>query len=174
MVQSRQAYVRKLRICFVGTSHTLNNFDDTILKYGNDIIERVDKFKYLGVIFDPLSAWREHVNNISSVVPKRIGVIQRVKFYLPASTLNLFASALIFAHYCSPVWSNCISEFRNSLQIFQSKLARVLLSADIYTPILDMMSTLHWDELCERWNKQILEGKYTWSPRYWYTSIGQY
>ena len=44
----------------------------------------------------------------------------------------------------------------NSLQILQNKLARVLLSADIYTPILDMMDTLHWDKLCERWNRQIL------------------
>ena len=25
--------------------------------YGTDIIERVNKFKYLGVIFDPLLAW---------------------------------------------------------------------------------------------------------------------
>ena len=150
--------IKKTKYMLFGTNHTLNNFDDILLMYGSDIIERVDKFKYSGVIFDPLLAWSEHVNYISSVVSKRIGVIRRVKFYLPPSTLNLLASALVFPHfdYCSPVWSNCISEFCNSLQILQNKLARVLLSADIYTPILDMMDTLHWDKLCERWNKQIL------------------
>ena len=43
-----------------------------------------------------------------------------------------------------------------ALQILQNKLARVLLSADIRTPISDMMNTLCWDKLHERWNKQLL------------------
>ena len=150
--------IKRTKYMLFGTRHTLNSCDDILLMYGNDITERVDKFKYLVVIFDPLLAWSEHVNYISSVVSKRIDFIRRVKFYLPPSTLNLIAKVLVFPHfdYCSPVCSNCISELCNSLQILQNKLARILLSADIYTPILDMMNTLHWDKLCEKWNKQIL------------------
>jgi len=150
--------LEKTKYMIFGTNHALNNFENISLNYGNDIIERVYKFKYLGVIFDPTLAWSEHVDYISSVVSKRIGVIRRVKFYLPPKTLNLLANALVFPHfdYCSPIWSNCISDFCNSLQILQNKLARVLLSADIRTPIFDMMNTLHWDKLNERWNKQIL------------------
>ena len=112
----------------------------------------------MGVIFDPILTWNEHINYISSVISKRIGVIRRVKFYLPPATLNLLANALVFPHfdYCSPVWSNCISEHCNSLQILQNKLARVLLSADIRTPISDMMNTLSWDRLNERLDKQLL------------------
>ena len=66
-----------------GTNNALRNFDDISLNYGNYIIERVYKFKYLGVIFDPILAWNEHTDYISSIVSKRIGVIRRVKFYLP-------------------------------------------------------------------------------------------
>ena len=44
----------------------------------------------------------------------------------------------------------------NYLQIIQNKLARVLLSADIRIFISDMMNTLCWDKLHERWNKQLL------------------
>ena len=64
----------------------------------------------------------------------------------------------MFPHfdYCSLVWPNCIFEFCNSLQILQNKLARVLLSADIRTPISDMMNTLCWNKLNDRWNKQLL------------------
>ena len=69
-----------------GTNHALRNFDNVSLYYGNDTIERVSKFKYLGVIFDPILAWSDHVDYISSVVSKRIGVIRRVKFYLPPAT----------------------------------------------------------------------------------------
>ena len=138
-----------------GTNNALHNFDDISLNFGNDIIERVHKCKYLGVIFDPTLAWDEHVDYISPVVSKRIGVIRRVKSYLPPATLSLLVNALVFPHsdYCSPVWTNCISEISNSLQILQNKLARVLLSADIRTPISDMMSIHCWDKLRERWNK---------------------
>ena len=150
--------IKKTKYMIFGTNNALRNFDDISLNYGNDIIERVYNFKYLGVIFDPILAWNEHIDYISSIVSQQIGVILSVKFYLPPATLNLLANALVFPHfdYCSPVWTNCISEFSNSLQILQNKLARVLLSADIRTPISDMMNTLCWDKLHERWNKQLL------------------
>ena len=86
-----------------------------------------------GVVPDPMLTWCEYVDYISSVISKRIGVIQRVKFYLPCTTLNMLANALVFPYfdYCSPVWSNCNLNFSNILQILQNKLAHVLLSADI-------------------------------------------
>lgn len=150
--------IKKTKFMIFGTAHSLNNYHNILLKYDNDTIERVDKFKYLGVIFDPLLSWCEHVDYISSVVSKRIGVIRRVKFYLPSHTLNMLANALVFPHfdYCSPIWSNCNTEQSNSLQILQNKLARVLLSADIRTSILDLMQALHWNKLQERWNIQLL------------------
>ena len=141
-----------------GTSHILNKFSDIRLNYNNAVIERVDKFKYLGVILDPLLSWCEHIDYISSTISKRIGVIRRVKFYLPSNTLNMLANALVFPHfdYCSPVWSNCKVEYSSSLQILQNKFARVLLSADIKTSTDDLMTTLNWDKLDKRWQKQLL------------------
>ena len=141
-----------------GNIHVLKKFSDINLNYDNAAIERVNKFKYLGVILDPLLSWCEHIDYVSSTISKRIGVIRRVKFYLPANTLNMLANALVFPHfdYCSPVWSNCKAEFSNSLQILQNKLARVLLSADIRTSIDDLMTALNWDKLDKRWQKQLL------------------
>ena len=129
----------------MGDNHVLNNFSDIKLNYGNAAIERVDKFKYLGVILDPLLSWCEHIDYVSSTISKCIGVIRRVKFYLPSNTLNMLSNALVFPHfgYCSPVWSNCKAEFSNSLQILQNKLARVLLSADIRTSVDDLMMALN-------------------------------
>ena len=60
-----------------------------------------------------------------------------------SAPLSSGALALVFPQfdYCSPVWSKCISGFCNALQILRNKLARVLLSPDIYTPILDIWWT---------------------------------
>ncbi len=77
---------------------------------------------------------------------------------LPSHTLNMLAKALIFPHfdYCSPVWSNCNSQLANSLQILQNKLARVLLSADIRTSVIDLMQALDWNKLHDSWINQLL------------------
>jgi hypothetical protein len=126
--------------------------------YNNDIVDRVDSFKYLGVTFDPQLSWSNHINQISSIVSKRIGVIRRVKYCLPNFTLKLLANALVMPHldYCSPVWSNCNMEHSNTLQILHNRLARIILSADIRTPISDLMNSLNWAKLDERWMNQHL------------------
>ena len=88
----------------------------------------------------------------------RIGIIRRVKFYLPNDTLLMLAKALVMPHfdYCSPVWTNCNITLLNSLQIHHNRLARILLSADIRTCIDDMMNSLNWVRLNKRWENQLL------------------
>ena len=94
---------------------------------------------------------------LSSNISKRIGVIRRVQCYLPSNTANLLAKAMVFPHfdYCSPVWSNFTTGHHNNLQILQNKLARVLLHADIRTPIDKMMEELIWLKLDDRWKCQL-------------------
>ena len=95
---------------------------------------------------------------MSCNVSKRIGVIRRVKYYLPGNTVNMLAKALVFPHfdYCSPVWSNSTLNHQRSLQILHNTLARVLLNADIRTPIDKMMKELDWVTLDDRWKHQLL------------------
>ena len=150
--------IKKTKFIVFGNHHFLSNFNNVNLMYDNTSIERVDKFKYLGVIFDPTLSWTEHVDYMSSIISKRIGVIRRVKFYLPSKTLNMLANALVFPHfdYCSVVWTNFNMEHLNSLQVLQNKLARILLSADIRTSINHLMSSLNWHKLDKRWHNQLL------------------
>ena len=150
--------IKKTKLMIFGTTYMLNTFDDIDVSYNGNNIERVDKFKYLGVVFDQLLSWHEHVDHLSSNISKRIGIIRRLKYYLPNDTLKMLANALVMPHfdYCSPVWTNCINTLSTSLQVHHNRLARILLSADIRTPINDMMDSLNWDKLHTRWEKQLL------------------
>ena len=74
-----------------GNNHVLNNFSDMKLNYDNAAIERIDKFKYLSVILDPLLSWCDHIDYVSSTISKRIGA----RFYLPSNTLNMLSNALV-------------------------------------------------------------------------------
>ena len=96
---------KKTKFMIFGTKNLLRNYCNISINYNNCDIERVDKFKYLGVILDPLLSWSDHIDYVSTIVSKRIGVIRRVKFYLPSTTLIMLANALVFPYfdYCSPV-----------------------------------------------------------------------
>ena len=144
--------------CFFGTPQNLSKYQNISLSYDGETIERVDNFKYLGIVFDSHMTWSHHIDLIASNVSKRCGVIRRVKYYLPNYILKKLADSLVMPHfdYCSHVWSNCSLTLSSKLQILLNNLARIILSADIRTNIDSMMSSLKWLKLDDRWNNHIL------------------
>ena len=44
------------------TKQSFRKFNDISLIYEGVVIERIEKFKYLGVLFDPQLSWDDHVN----------------------------------------------------------------------------------------------------------------
>ena len=44
--------IKKTKLMLFGTTKNLDKFKNVSLKYNNNAIERVDNFRYLGVIFD--------------------------------------------------------------------------------------------------------------------------
>lgn len=150
--------IKKTKFMVFGTRYMLENFENVHLHCNNDSLDRVNEYNYLGVTFDPLMSWSEHINQMSSSISKRCGIIKRVKHFVPQDTLIMLANALVMPNfdYCSAVWSNCSLELSNSLQILHNRLARIILSADIRTPVNDMMNTLQWNKLNDRWLNQML------------------
>ena len=97
--------------------------------------------------------------NVSvTMVNKLLKELIRVKYYLTCKTLNILANALVFPYfdYCNPVQSNCNLNC-NAVQILQNKLARVLLSADIGTPVDNLLCDLNWIRLDKRWKIKLLQ-----------------
>ena len=141
-----------------GTPRNLEKFGNISLSYDNNVIEKVNHFKYLGVVFDSNMTWHDQIDHLSSTIAKRCGIIHRVKFCLPNYVLRMLGEALIMPHfdYCCAVWSNCSKDLLSRMQKLQNRLARILLSADFRTPISDMMDSLHWLKLNDRWSNQLL------------------
>ena len=150
--------INNTKLMLFGTNKCMDKFSNISITYNNDLIERVDNFKYLGVIFDSQMTWLSHINHVTSKVSKRCGVLNRLKYYLPNCTLKMLAEAMIIPNfdYCSPVWSNCNNELKSRLQKQQNKLARIILSVDIRAPVNDMMTSLNWLKLDDRWTNQML------------------
>ena len=112
----------------------------------------------LGVKFNKTMSWSSHVDYLANNVSKRFGIIKFVKHFLPHSTLIMLSNVLVIPQfdYASTVWSNFSQAHHTRLQVIHNCLARIILSADIRTPIKHIMSLLQWKKLNERWNNQML------------------
>ena len=89
---------------------------------------------------------------------KRIGIIRRCRHFLPHHTLVMLSNALVTPNfdYASSVWCNFSLEYQRRLQVLQNSLARTILSADIRTPVRDMLNSLGWIQLSDRWKNHML------------------
>ena len=141
-----------------GTNHMIDQYNDITLSFDDKLIEKVSVFKYLGIKFDSNMSWSSHIDYLSGNISKRIGIVKRIKHFIPQETLIMLSNALVIPHfdYASSVWSNCSANDQNNLQVLHNRLARTILSADIRTPIDDLLSSVNWIRLCDRWSNHML------------------
>ena len=80
-----------------------------------------------------------------------IGVIKRIKPFVPMHTLESIYKSLVqpYFDYCLPLWDTCGKLLKDKLQRFQTRAARVILGAN-YTHSVDLFNTLSWDTLENR------------------------
>ena len=70
-------------------------------------IEFVKTFKFLGLTLDENMNWNSHINIVSNKISRAIGVMARLKNYIPKSALLQIYNALVLSHlnYGLIVWS---------------------------------------------------------------------
>ncbi len=112
-------------------------------------VKRVTEFKYLGIIFDEILSWNEHVKSIVSKAGKRIGQLGRVRRYITSHSANTVYLSMIrpLLEYSTGVWTNCGKVNSNNLETLQKRAARVVTSLPRSDPAL---RCLKWTPLEER------------------------
>jgi predicted dinucleotide-binding enzyme len=91
-------------------------------------IELGRKSKTLGVIIDEHLLWNHQIQNTVTKASKGIGLMRRIKQFVPKSTLVKIYNAIVLSHfdYCSLVWDNCCDYLKNKLQKLQNRAARII------------------------------------------------
>ncbi len=56
---------------------------DISLSLNGEPLERVDKYKYFSMFFDKNLNWYFHIENLSSKIPQRTGLLRRMKYFVP-------------------------------------------------------------------------------------------
>jgi hypothetical protein len=98
----------------IGSKRKTSKITSLSLKVLTNDIEKVDEFKYLGVVFSTDMSWSSLIGNLSAKINKRLGLLKRIKH-------------LLF-DYGDIVWGdkdNITS--MQALQVLQNKAAKFIL-----------------------------------------------
>ncbi len=142
----------KTKYIVFGNKSNLTVKPDLNLTIGGKPIERVSSMKYLGVILDEHLTFDEHIQYILFKSSKKLGILRRSKEYLNNSTRKLLYQSLILPHmdYCDTVYMCTTEKNLQKLQIVQNSAFRIILEADIDTPISELHKKLEMPNLKQR------------------------
>ena len=101
----------KTNFMILGTSQMTDEYDgiDPLQIILDDTkLDRVKNTKFLGVVIDENISWKHHINAISKTISRNIGVINKVKHFIPERILySLYCSLVMpYINYGVLVWGN--------------------------------------------------------------------
>ncbi|KAL9954240.1 hypothetical protein ACROYT_G041748 [Oculina patagonica] len=112
--------------------------------------------KCLGIEIDEFLTWDSHISSVSKKVSSGIGVIKKIKPFVPTSNLLSVYQSIVepYFDYCSIVWNDISDHLNDKLQKLQNRAARVITGADYQIRTNELFNKLRWSNLKEKRNKQ--------------------
>jgi len=104
-------------------------------------IDFVDNFNFLGIILNKNLKWKNHIDMISKKISKTVGIMKKLKHFLPAGALMNIYNALILSYlnYGIIVWgSQCDRLFK-----LQKKAVRIITKSKYNAHISPLFKRLH-------------------------------
>ena len=74
-----------------------NKFDLSI-KVNEHIIHEIDEFNFLGLTINNTMTWSSHINKIATKIGRTVGILHKLKHFLPNEILKLIYNSLISPH----------------------------------------------------------------------------
>ena len=86
-------------------------------------IERVNDFKYLGVLIDHKLRWNKHIDYLRVKLSQAAGVIRKTRSFMPLSASILVYNSLVesFLRYGVVSWGTCANTLKLHLQRIQGR-----------------------------------------------------
>ena len=130
-----------------GTSHSTNKLIDTNdtdnmsqshevvskkcvlnVKLNNMSLKRVSFTKFLGVIIDENLTWKNHIDAITKTISRNIGMMSKLKHFLPKSILyTLYCSLILpYINYGILIWGSTNKMYLNKILKLQKWAIRTI------------------------------------------------
>ena len=118
---------------------------------GKDFFQSSISAKYLGVTIDNHLSFNQHITLLENKVARSVGVISKLRFYLPRSSLVILYFSLMHTHllYALPVWASTYNIYLSKLKRLQNKAGIISRTSikDKITPNYHRLEILKLDDL---------------------------
>ena len=107
------------------------------LIYNTSNISVCNFCKYFGVTVDCTLTFKPHILSLDTRVSKSVGILSKLRFMFPSSTLLLLYYALGYPHliYGLPIWGSTFETYLSKLQILQNEAIRIITNSDWRAPM---------------------------------------
>ena len=84
--------------------------------------------KYLGLLIEISLTWRDHIDNIALKISKSVGLLAKLRYFVPrCSLLNIYKSLILpYVSYDLTVWGLAIKCYINKILILQKRALRFI------------------------------------------------
>ena len=121
--------VGKTKLMILGSQRRLNVINDVNLTIAGVNIERVETFKYLGIMLDQYLSFESHIQYVYNKCCARLGMLRKARSCLGqkmALTLNK-SLAILHMDLGDVLYDIAPKEQKNKLQMTQNSACRVIL-----------------------------------------------
>ena len=104
------------------------------VQINNNVIEKKQTVKYLGMLIDDDLKFKSHINTITNTVSRNVGMMSRVKYFVEAKQLICLYNAIIlpYINYCCIIWGTGYAHHTKKLLTLQKRAMRIM--EGIYPP----------------------------------------
>ena len=129
--------------------NSVENIEITIDSYH---LKRLDSVKFLGVHIDKHLQWNIHIDNVISKISRCIGILYRIRYYLPLIALVTIYNSFILPYltYCVTVWGNCSQSYIDTILKLQKKAIRICTGSEYRAhsaPLFKKLNILKFHDL---------------------------
>ena len=108
--------------------------DHITIKINNKVIDQKEFIKYLGILMDSTLSWKFHISNISKKTSRSIGIMYKLRPFLPLKVMKDVYYSLVYSHiiYAIEVWSSTFKTELNKILILQKRALRLMTFSGLY------------------------------------------
>ena len=99
---------------------------DIQVKLDDTNLQKVSFIKFLGVIIDENLTWKNHIDGISKTIARNVGVLNKLKCYIPKRVLHSLYCTLILLYVNSygetrirVIWTRYLNFKNGRCELFQ-------------------------------------------------------
>ena len=115
---------------FMIFSNTLRDLPGDVLIDGTPLV-KVKSSRFLGITFDDKLNWKSHTINICKTISRNIGIMNKLKYYFPSSTLSTlyFSLVLPYLNYGIMAWGNSSQTHIDKITALQNRALKIIHNA---------------------------------------------